>query len=161
MYTTNIYKSFSKNVFFYMSSRLSKTRSVRTSYALDGLFLLNLYIYYYCTMLSTNAVQPYGNFKELPKKFQFAGKKVFLDLISQDCMQVLQRNVSHLVMINLNPFLEILCMDFFSGINIKFLKALINFFFQVHFGSLKLEKIQIVLKQSFYMIYQICISPER
>ena len=46
MWTTNFYKSFSKNILLYMSSRLSKIRSVHTyyvCYAPDGLFWLNLY----------------------------------------------------------------------------------------------------------------------
>ena len=44
MWTVNFYKSFFKNILLYMSSRLSKIRSVHryVFYTPDGLFLLNL-----------------------------------------------------------------------------------------------------------------------
>ena len=40
MWTTNFYKSFSKNIWLFMSSRLSKIRSVRTRMLCPGRFIL-------------------------------------------------------------------------------------------------------------------------
>ena len=65
MWTTNFYESFSKNIFLYMSSRLSKV----VCYAPDGLFWLNLYFSFSNVEMVVNGLLCEPQDSELPFKY--------------------------------------------------------------------------------------------